>query len=48
MPLFNFRTKLYEGNQRMYETYSEPRMTKWKCEKCYDLSELQIAIPTQD
>ena len=34
MPLFNFKTKQYEGNERKYDTYSEARMTKWKCEKC--------------
>ena len=27
LPLFNFKTKLYES-------YSEARMRKWKCEKC--------------
>ncbi len=34
MPTFNIRTKQYENDKRKYETYSEARMIKWKCEKC--------------
>ena len=49
MPTFNVRTKLYENDQREYDTYSEARMVKWKCDKCSkDLSDLQNAIQTQN
>ena len=34
MPIFNDITKLYENDQRKFETYSEARMIKWKCDKC--------------
>ena len=33
MPTFNVITKLYENDQRKFETYSEA-MIKWKCDKC--------------
>jgi len=32
MPVFNFRTKLYEGNEHKYETHSDATKIKWKCE----------------
>ena len=47
MPTFNVITKLYENDQGEYETYSEARMIKWKCDKCSDLSDVQNAIQTQ-
>ena len=34
MPTFNVRIKLHENAENKYETYSEARMIKWKCEKC--------------
>jgi len=34
MPLYNVRTGLYENNEGKFETYSDAKKIKWKCEKC--------------
>ena len=34
MPSYNASTGLYEDNDSKYQSYSEARSHKWKCEKC--------------
>jgi len=33
MPPFNVKTGLYENNEGKFETYSDAKQIKWKCEK---------------
>jgi hypothetical protein len=35
MPRYSAKIKLYETEDGRYQSFSEARMYKWKCEKCF-------------